>query len=611
MLSNNNFEYTLFNHLENQSKDCISDIKNNSQIIENYYGEKGDIKTIRSFISNFNLKVLSNSNEKNFELFESVLKHKLFDRVLYEFRNSDIMILACRDGKEEVLDWLMTMDINARVQDANGCTALMYACKNPKLIKVVNYLCEHDKESIQMIDSRGQNAAFYAVENLNALRVLVNNKIDMNRINYNCDSVLTFCCRNKIYNPIKVLRIVRGLDLNIFNDEEKTAAMYLIEDEQYLELKSIITKNMNLYYRNSRNETALKILFAKYAKYYDNYEWDKLRNILQIIKIIIDKNISINTDIDDEGNTPFMYFLMYKDWCSMIYYIIHCSHDINFSHRNSQGLSASLLTYEISSKLYKQLIDSDYEVQIEKLLTLFVRHPTFDNNFVDEKGNNVLMYAAFNKSLELVRALLKEDENLIYGVNMNNENVLIMCAKLGLFDIARSITLNCDKSILNHQDKYGNTPLHYAIQCSDYMMVNLFAYNKADLNIKNFEGVSPKDLAKNDHKMDKYTKKPVVPNKMESKLKKPTFKPVNQALRQKFIDDYASTMTLKKSHDIRKTIKYSHIYEKSIKIYFVITSADPLYDFSSQTVSNCGELISMNKRNVKFFVGETILDVLI
>jgi len=607
-MDSQNFEYTLLNQLENQGS-CINDINSNSQLIQNYYGEKGDIKTIKNFVNNLNLKILSNNNKKNYGLFESVLRHKLFDRVLYEFRNSNIMILACREGNEDALDWLMTMDINTCVQDANGCTALMYACKNKSLLKVVNYLCDHDKENIQIIDSKGQTAAFYAVENVNALRVLVNHKIDLNRINCNYDSVLTYCCRNKIYDPFKVLGVVKGLDLNIFNDEEKTAAMYLIEDERFMELKYIISKDMNLYYKNSKNQTALKILFAKYAQYYDDRQVDKYIKIINIIKVIIDKNININTDIDDEGNTPFMYFLMYKDWCSIIYSMLHCNYDINFGYKNVLGQSASMLSLEISKQLYKQLIDSDYELDVVKLLSLFLKHPTFEKDYVDEKGNTVLMYAAFNKSTELVEALLKDDEDLVHGINMNNENILIMCAKLGLYEAARKIMLrNCDE-IINHQDKYGNTALHYAIQCSDYNMVNLLAYNKADLNIKNLDGVSPKDLAQADHKMDKYTKKPVTPSKMASKLKKPTFKPVNESLRQKFIDDYASTMAIKKTHHL-KNCRYTQFYEKAIKTYFVVTHVDPLYDFTSQMVSNCGELISMRKRNAKFLVGEMVLDAI-
>jgi len=605
----NNFEYTLLNHLENQSKDCYNDINSYSQLIHNYYGEKGDIKTIRNFVSKFNIKVLNNNGKKNYELFEGVLRHKLFDRILYEFRNSDILVLACREGKEDASNWLMTMDINTCVQDANGCSALMYACKNPNLIKVVNYLCDHDKENIQIVDSKGQNAAFYAVENLSALRALVNHKIDINRTDYNYDSVLTYCCRNKIYDPISVLAIVKKLDLNIFNDEEKTAAMYLIEDEKTLELKHLITKDMNFYYKNSKNETALSILFAKYARYYDNRDVDKLINIIKIIKILIDKNINLNTCIDEEGNTPFMYFLMYRDWCSIIYFILHCFFDLDFQYKNARGVSAAVLSLDLSTQLYKSMISSDYKLDVKKLLSMFIKNPTFGNDFVDENGNNLLMYAAIKNSLDFVDILVRDDKELIEGINMDNETILIICAKLGLYDVARNIILKYGNDGIDHQDKYGNTALHYAILCNDYLIANLLAHNKADLNIKNFEGVSPMDLAKKDHKMDKYMKKPVIPSKMVSKVKKSSFKPVNENLRNKYRESYTSSMPVK-DYGLLKSGNYTRIYEKSIKIYFNIISADPFYDFSSQYVANCNDLISMSKKNAKFFAAEVVLDAM-
>jgi len=605
-----NFEYNFFKHLENNSKDCYKDIDEYKGLIQDYFGERCDIKSIRDFVYNFNIRVIKN-DKKEFDVFEGVLKHKLFTNVLYEFRNSEILILACQEGNENALNWLMTMDINTCVQDKNGCTALMYACKKTemKFLKIVNYLCEHDEKNIQLVDSKGQNAAFYAVENLSALRSLINHGIDINRTNYNYDSLLTYCCRNKIYEPLKVLGVNQNVDPNIFNDEEKTAAFYLIEDEKYFELKYIISKKMNLYFKNSKNETPLSILFKKYSNYFDSRDYDKLIDIIKIIKVIIDKKISIDTAVDEEGNTPFMYFLKYKDWCSIAYSILHCN-DIDFSYKNAHGQTATILSLGITREIFYRTITSDCELDMKKLNSYFLKNHTFDRNFVDANGNNLLMYCAYNNASDLAELLLEEEEEKAYSININNEDLMIMCAKLGSPEIARTLINKHKYTDINHQDNKGNTALHYAIQCSDYIMADLLAYNKADLNIKNKEGVSPMDLARNDGKMVKYLKNPVAPYKMADKIKKKkTFKPLRVDLQKKFRESYTHMTALNHNESIYCDTKF---YEKSLDIYFITTTSGYSvgYNLANQVVANCGDLFSLRKRNEKIFYLEAAGDIL-
>ena len=70
----------------------------------------------------------------------------------------------------------------------------------------------------------------------------------------NNNSVLTYCCRNKYYDAIKTLSIIDNLDVFIFNNEEKTAIMYLMEDERCLERRYLSDKNMDYYFKSSKGE---------------------------------------------------------------------------------------------------------------------------------------------------------------------------------------------------------------------------------------------------------------------------------------------------------------------------------------------------------------------
>jgi len=598
-MSLNDFKLNFFNHLENNSKDCYQDIHEFSDVIQKNFNEKGDIKLIRNFISEFNINVLNNK-KKSFKLFEGVLKHPLFSYILKEFCNSEIMILACREGKEDVLKWLMTMNINTCVQDKNGRTALMYACKNPNLIKVVNYLCEHDKDNIHMIDCKGQNAAFYAADNIEAFRILFNHKINLNCTNSDYDTVLTYCCRNKIYTPFKTLLLDPSLDLNCFNNEEKTAAMYLIEDARPHELKQIINKKMILYYKNSKNETALTILFQKYKNYYKEQETLKLIPIVKIIKILIDHQINMNAIIDDEGNTPFMYFLMFKDWSSVTYALTHCP-DLDLSYKNCYGENASLLCFEII-KNFRKPVDSMYNVNIRKLISVMIGRPSFDITYKDNEGNNLLMYSVFFNSIDIANCLLDTTQQA-YETNNKNENALILSAKMGCSEIIKSHLLTHGFTDIDHQDMYGNTALHYAIQCQDYYIANTLAYYKANIYIKNKEGVSPLDLAKKDEKMEKLLKKPILPYKVNEKIKKSSYKPINKEVRDSFKEAFEVIMSLSEQKDgsissfMNEFKDNTFMYEKFIRIYFTNQLTDFLgTDLYLYSVPGCENIITTVKR---------------
>jgi len=141
------FEKELLKQLRKDSKKSLKVIDKNSKLVENYLNGD-DLTTVNKFVNDFNSLVLDR-NVKKYRYFEAVLKHRLFTKVLAQFRVSDVLIRACKDVKRyylnydfqdfnescntKVIEWLLTMDINYAVQDEDGMTALMYAVKATKL----------------------------------------------------------------------------------------------------------------------------------------------------------------------------------------------------------------------------------------------------------------------------------------------------------------------------------------------------------------------------------------------------------------------------------------------------------------------------------------------
>jgi len=508
------FENLFFSNLENNDIKYINDIIDSySKLIKECYCEKGNVKCVRKFLIRFNDIILNNKNDYN--IFTTVLNHPYFVHIHEEFRNSNILIKACKLNNRNAINWLMTMNINSCVQDDNGTTALMYASQNPELTDVVKYLCK-DRDCIELEDKKHETAVFYAVRNIEAFRVLVNSSVNINHLNIDNDSILTYCCKYRIFEIFRTLRIANNLDRNIRNNDDMTAAMYLIEYEKYYELQMIIDESMNFNYKNRNNETAMSLLFKKYYKYYQKENIDKIKTMWYIIKLLIDNNVNFNVSIDKDGNTPLMFLIMIEDWYT-IKYLLTNSKKLNISLRNSNGEDAIIImNLKISQKF-------DDEMKEIANLLFEKNHSNKCSDFTDSAGNNLLMYSALTDSEKSAEYLIMDNFELVNQTNKNQENALIVCAKLGAYEIAKEIfkyrfiringqILKTKFTDINHKDIKGNTALHYAIQLKDYNMVNLLSHYKADQNIKNNEGLSPMELAGNDKIIIKCLNKPKMSN---------------------------------------------------------------------------------------------------
>jgi len=485
------FETVFFDNLKSQNNNCINDIENHEKLIIKYLGEKTDNKTLKNFLNKFNETILYNKNN-NFNLIEKILFHPIFKNVSDEFRESDILIKACKIENKPLVKWLLTMDINLNVQDEYGMTTLMYASKSPQLLFALKILLKNNKDDFySIVDRNGENAFFHAVHNLEGFDLLLKSKMvkGVNQLNNNKDSVLTYCCRNGIYEPVLSLIVNANVDPNIFNNEERTATMYLVENGRYQELEYIKKWKTNFEYRNSKNESALSILVRQYYKYYQEKETKLLQNYIRVVKVLVEKECSFNTVIDEEGNTAFMFFLWLQDWCTIIYLLLK-QKELDFQKQNKNGINASLLCI----MLQETETSISHMITVSNLMDLYLNRIEFETGTIYQHGNNLLMYSIINNNEEKTAKLLLLNENLIHQVNDKKENPLIVAIKLGNRDIIKNIvSRNVD---VNFQDEFGNTALHYALELGDQYVINLLTYCHADIHLKNKEGKSPIEIVK-------------------------------------------------------------------------------------------------------------------
>jgi len=474
------FKNQLLKDLKKKNKSCIKTIKENEFLINSYLGRGGNQLTIELLVSEINYIILQQKNQSKLGLIEAVLKHELFSRVLACFRSSTVLIDACKNEKKDVIKWLLTMGIDSCIKDEFGMTALMCAAEKPNLMFVVRHYVENDDiNCLNTQDMNGENVLYHALYNKNTFTELLKSNIDINQLNNNHESLLLYCCKYDIYEPIPLIVKVNGVNSNITDNEERTAVMYLAEKARNEEISYFHKLNNNNFnYINKKNESVLSLAIKNMYSLKSSHDPDRFCQYISIITMLNNLGCNLNLPIDIDENTAIMVFMIIPDYHALNYFLKY-GNKIDLSIKNRFGENASSL-------FFKCVNDSS-------LYPFIINNPTFDYEYIDSNNRNTMLILGSLIQPQLVDDVLENNINLINEVNNKNENALIIAIKN---DDKKSVDklLQCGINV-NQQDCYGNTALYYAVDIKNINFINSLMLSHADINIKNMEGKSPLNRA--------------------------------------------------------------------------------------------------------------------
>ncbi|ORX63745.1 ankyrin [Anaeromyces robustus] len=477
------FENVFTSNLNNKSNYCFNLLDNNKKLIEEHLGKDGNEEEINRFVNKINALVLKTKN--NFSYINKILNHPLFETIYSSFRNSDILIKACKAGSKSAIKWLLTMNINNLVQDDDGMTALMYAAKDSNLIFVIKHFILNEN-CLNVVDKNGENVLFHALNNSNALIELVKSKVNINQVNNKHESALLYCCKNELYIQFALLLTNPKIDPNLIDNNNKTVAMYLAEKGRFLELRALAKRNCNFNFINVNLESVLSLLIKKMygldENPYNINDDDSIKkmyyNYFRTLTTLIDLNCDFNIPVDDEENTAIMVFIIVKDFTTLEY-VLRKSKNINLSKMNKNGENASSLYIKCNNQY---------------ICPLLTENPTFDYHYIDRNNNNtILMLTSMNRP-SLVYKVIQSNIFSVDEVNNNKENALILAVKTkNLKSVEELLKYHIN---INHQDYLGNTALYYAVELNNLSLIKQLMYDSnININIKNNEGKSALDLA--------------------------------------------------------------------------------------------------------------------
>jgi len=540
------FKKQLILNIENENKKCVSFIDENKKLISEYLNDENNLTSIKEFINELYPIILK---AKKFTVIESVLKHPLFVKVLFEFRKSNVLIKACQDKlNKKALEWLLSMDISPSVQDEHEKTALMYAVQDKNLEFVVDALLKKREDFIHMADCDGNTALFYSGDNISATKKLLALNMNYNEINKDHDSVLMYWSKNSNLSSFDLLINKSDINVNISNNVGKNLAMLLVENAQYKEFKILVDKkSIDINYKNKFDETILSVFLRKY---YQKWSDDSIRGMnnkyamylifkkySKTLKTLIDMGCDFNGVIDGDGNTPILFFLLIHDYYPAHYLIKNCP-SIDLSVKNKYGINATFLSLD-NHKEIKDSLDKQF---YEEFKFSFLSNSTFDFSYLDEFNNNLLILAMIKESPLTSYISLHIDKEILTRTNNKQENAIIIATKLGDYHVLLNIIKQYSWDI-NHADSLGNTAIYYAVKIKDKRIINLLMSQKADPTIKNKEGLSAKDIAKeaDDPRLLELIENPLTLAEIEKQQRKNKNKKSSDEKLNQYIKNYQVT----------------------------------------------------------------------
>jgi ankyrin repeat protein len=140
----------------------------------------------------------------------------------------------------------------------------------------------------------------------------------------------------------------------------------------------------------------------------------------------------------------------------------------------------------------KQLFDNIKNNKSEYILKILSKNNNIDINIIDNNGNYFIEYIIMNKEINLLEKILEKKNTKIDIIDNNGFSILYNPIKYDCFKIVDLLLkynkTNIGISIIDQQDKFKNTPLHYSIIFKNFNIFQLLLKYNSDIIISDTNG---------------------------------------------------------------------------------------------------------------------------
>lgn len=171
---------------------------------------------------------------------------------------------ACQTQKVDFVKALIEMgaNVNSKMTSSNGCTALMYACKQ-RFCEII-YILLNNFADPNIPDNEGNTPLHEACKknDLKMVKLLIEKGADVNKKNNKGETSLHIACKNN-FVLMSCLLVQLGADIESMTNDNSRPIHYACEGGSIDVVKFLLSKNVNVNVKTTENNTPLKISIIK------------------------------------------------------------------------------------------------------------------------------------------------------------------------------------------------------------------------------------------------------------------------------------------------------------------------------------------------------------
>uniref|UniRef100_A0A1I8IDW5 ANK_REP_REGION domain-containing protein n=1 Tax=Macrostomum lignano TaxID=282301 RepID=A0A1I8IDW5_9PLAT len=366
--------------------------------------------------------------------------------------------LACRLGKQRVLDLFVAAHVDVNLQNANGCSLLYMASL-------------HGRE--QIVDS------------------LIKAQADVNLQENVAGTFPLFVAAQEGYKTVVDLLIKAQADVNLQPSNGETALYSASEHGHYRVVDSLIEAQADV---NLQQADGCPPLFIASQNGHQR---------------VVDSLINAGADVNLQGSIgeSSLYIASQNGDCRIVDSFIKAQADVNIQRRTGesslliasqnghQAVIDSLVKAQADVNLQRSTGDSPLIVAAsrghQQIVDSLIKAGA-DVNLQQNQGGSPLFAASQNGHQKVVASLIKAQADVNLQRDMG-ESPLFIASQTGHQQIVESlIRAQADVSLQRHT---GESPLYIASQNGDLAMVDSLIEAQADVNLQQNQGGSPLYIA--------------------------------------------------------------------------------------------------------------------
>ena len=449
--------------------------------------------------------------QDDYKLVRELMELNTVDINLQDEDGNTALIFACKNDNYDIVKLLVDKGADINVQNNNGISPLLAACYNINDKNAANIakLLITKGADVNSVDKDQATPLTVILEQEtyglygNIVKMLLKNEADVNYKTYSGFTPLMLACASETYslNYVRIL-INNEADIDAKNNDNETALMFACEDGLYTIAKLLVYKGADVNIKNNDGETAYTLA--------RDYEHDRIVKLLYKAGAEDDILADYNEEFLNSEDRTAVYDNLIKgikhDDLDIVREILRNNEDdhIDFNYKDLDGNTLLILAVKVEN---------------ENIVKILVDHGANVNETNDNK-QTPLMYAVILNYINIVKYLLKNgaDVNLrdgddhtindyanIYGVDdkimalleennydqldySDNKSMLIEAIKRGNINAVSNLAFVFGMDLDTQDGNTRDIPLILATKLDNEIIVRILIDAGANVDIKDDNG---------------------------------------------------------------------------------------------------------------------------